>query len=535
MERSRVLRWGGAIGLGGVVSVGCSPKVHLEFDDATETWPSWLDTTGRGNADESDGGSPDDDGARDDDPRTTSTSPSPSTSSGGGVSSTSGRDPMSTSTTSWDPGGVSSTSFSYCYDDFECMDGYVCRYGDCVVECTDYCCIESTEVECCPSGIYDVEGNCCALGTDEYGRCLKDGCELDVECGARQLCGLSGECETVPTAVECGSSSPLVVVPLEGFDDPMLAITETLAVGDFDGDGVRDGFVFGHLEYGTIVVEGYRQSRDWIVLTAYDVASQLAVGDVDSDGRDDVLVSNYFTTQLFRSTSDGWMATDLLMNVRDPQFADFDGDGMLDLAGVGDGEFAVWFGFGDGTFAPPARSGISAVVIDVSDFDPSDPPDPEGDLPDVAVASPGTLSVVGITPRRTFEEKLQLRYPGEPWDVTMADLDDEPGVDVAVWGPASPDFALYFWSGGAFERPPVRMVFTGLFHRILPLAPHGLYLALFGAVGQAHVRDFMPPCWNWVEANPVNAAARGFELEPGQRIPMFLVASANGFQVTRPR
>ena len=38
-----------------------------------------------------------------------------------------------------------------------------------------------------------------------------------------------------------------------------------------------------------------------------------------------------------------------------------------------------------------------------------------------------------MTTMRTFEEKLQLRYPGLPWDVTMTELDDEPGVDVAVW------------------------------------------------------------------------------------------------------
>lgn len=533
MERSRVLRWGGAIALGGAASVGCSPKVHLEFDDATATAPPWLDTTGRWNADESEGGSPDDDGTRDDDdgPRP---STSTSTSSGGGVS-TSGRDPTSASTTWWDPGGESSTSFAYCYDDFDCMDGYVCRYGDCVLECTDYCCIESTEVECCPSGSYDLEGNCCPLGVDDYGQCVQDGCELDSGCPGRQLCGVSGECETVPNAVECGSSSPLVTGVLEGFEDPLLALVHRLEVGDFDGDGVRDGFVFAHAHRGLIVVEGYRQSHDWIVLTESSGELELAVGDVDADGRDDVLAADTTTTRLFRSTPDGWQETDLMMNVRDPEFADLDGDGFLDLAGVGYGRFFVWFGYGDGTFAPPADSGLSAMAIDVSDFDPSDPPDPEADLPDVAVAAPGTLSVVGMTRMRTFEEKLQLRYPGLPWDVTMTELDELPGVDVAVWGPASPDFALYFWSGGAFERPPVRMVFTGLFHRILPLAPHGLYLALFGAVGQAHVRDFTPPCWNWVEANPVNAAARGFELEPGQRIPMFLVASANGFQVTRPR
>ncbi len=55
----------------------------------------------------------------------------------------------------------------------------------------------------------------------------------------------------------------------------------------------------------------------------------------------------------------------------DPAFADFNGDGYLDVATLSSSRAVIFLGRGDGTFQPPTfyDTGLAANSISVGDFD----------------------------------------------------------------------------------------------------------------------------------------------------------------------
>ena len=177
--------------------------------------------------------------------------------------------------------------------------------------------------------------------------------------------------------------------------------TEGIASGDFDGDGKADvAIAVGDNRAAVLVFRGLGTGAfaTPIVLPPMpespgisDGTSALAVGDVNGDGRDDIIVACFLlTNQLVvrLSTGSGFSAPVAipLPSPVDVALGDLDGDGKLDVvaSNIDKGTVSVLYGNGDGSFEAPlfVPMGPEPVSLAVADFDLNG-------LADIAVANLG--------------------------------------------------------------------------------------------------------------------------------------------------
>ncbi|MFO0584222.1 MAG: VCBS repeat-containing protein [Anaeromyxobacter sp.] len=111
------------------------------------------------------------------------------------------------------------------------------------------------------------------------------------------------------------------------------------AVGDFNGDGFDDLAIRTEVDDARFALGGaggLTLSPQVLVGGSLNtVASKIAAGDLDGDGKDDLAISTPTGIRLFRSNGDGTFTQDLDLAVGMPwaiAIGDFDGDGVGDLA-----------------------------------------------------------------------------------------------------------------------------------------------------------------------------------------------------------
>lgn len=114
----------------------------------------------------------------------------------------------------------------------------------------------------------------------------------------------------------------------------------SMTLGDFNGDGKTDIVYFGHPDQ--LVIRYQPKEGEWTEqkkIRVPDVTPMrwfITAGDLDADGRDDLVILGKHETILFYQTTKGVLAAPKrLMNTSDKlglaQIADLDGDGRLDL------------------------------------------------------------------------------------------------------------------------------------------------------------------------------------------------------------
>jgi hypothetical protein len=161
-------------------------------------------------------------------------------------------------------------------------------------------------------------------------------------------------------------------------DYPVAGWATSVAVGDFNGDGVPD-LAVTNVSLGTVSIllgNGDGTFRTKVDYKSGTNAQMVAVGDFNGDGKLDLAVSNYpgSTVSVLLGIGDGtfqapvsYGAGQLADNVT---AADFNGDGKLDLAVTTYSGVAILLGNGDGTFQTAytgcSGGGNSLVATDIN-------------------------------------------------------------------------------------------------------------------------------------------------------------------------
>lgn len=218
------------------------------------------------------------------------------------------------------------------------------------------------------------------------------------------------------------------------------ALPVGIALGDFDGDGDLDVASANYESNSAFVLtnEGGMAFAAPIAAPVPGAASSLAAGDLDEDGRDDLVVTVPGSLALL--TSDAGMpagAGALSLAGKTPmhvELADLDTDGHLDIATTvqdtfGAGQVIIFHGAGDGTFPEFVGHavGMSPWWVESGDLDG------DGDL-DLAVADNGdsTISLLLGNDQGGFTARTILPVCIGPQSLAIADMNLDGKQDLVV-------------------------------------------------------------------------------------------------------
>ncbi len=205
-----------------------------------------------------------------------------------------------------------------------------------------------------------------------------------------------------------------------------------------------------------------------ILLPYYSQPVSVAVGDFNGDGKPDLAVANYDSSDvsIFLGNGDGTftLASNLYpggYEVRSVAVGDFNGDGKLDLAvaNYGSNSVSIFLGNGDGTFTATAQSpatGVAPISVAVGDFNG------DGKL-DLAVANEGSGSVTILLGNGdgTFTPTAESPATGTyPWSVAVGDFNGDGKLDLAVANEGSASVTILLGNGDG-EFTPAASPATG--------------------------------------------------------------------------
>ena len=244
-------------------------------------------------------------------------------------------------------------------------------------------------------------------------------------------------------------------------DFPVGSDSITVAVGDFNGDGVPDLVVANEGSNNVAVLLGngdgtFRAAQFfpvginpvWVVVGGFNGnrVQDLAVPNINANNISVLLGNGDGTFPAGRTFAVGSLPTSVTVG-------DFNGDGKLDLAAANwnSGDVSVLLGNGDGTFQPARTfpSGTNPISPAVGDFN-------RDGLPDLAVANYGNnnISVLLGNGDGTFRPAVYFPAGTLPSFVAVGQFNADGILDLAVTNAWSNDVSVLLGNGdGTFQAP----------------------------------------------------------------------------------
>jgi uncharacterized protein (TIGR03437 family) len=244
----------------------------------------------------------------------------------------------------------------------------------------------------------------------------------------------------------------------------VLELGQFLSAGDFDGNGIVDLALADSENAFLEILKGagngaFSETARYPIQDPVAIPAGLAVADFNRDGKNDVAMLTAQTPgsptamiELFLARGDGTLLPPAKLDVPGGSAvvgpygkagaiasADWNGDGIPDLAVAGQGGVWVWLGKGDGTFTGPSsiplpNAHLTSLVA--GDFNR------DGKL-DLAVADPVAQTVTLLAGRGdgTFYEGITIAvppfpgpnyFPTGPASLIAADFNGDGNLDLAA-------------------------------------------------------------------------------------------------------
>ncbi len=216
-----------------------------------------------------------------------------------------------------------------------------------------------------------------------------------------------------------------------------------VAIADFDGDGYADAVVYNNGDHAVGVLLN-NQAGGFVGQSEYPTSGRhLATGDVNGDGKPDLLLTADSVVSVLSNNGDGTFAPEVLYstggtNALTLALGDIDGDSKPDVVVANSGvNFTVLHNYGDGKFNSTATAtsaqttyatgGKSPYALAVGDV--------TGDQKlDLVVANMGSNNIVVLAGRGdgTFSSPSPFAVGAQPEAVALGDLDGNGSLDIAV-------------------------------------------------------------------------------------------------------
>jgi hypothetical protein len=237
-----------------------------------------------------------------------------------------------------------------------------------------------------------------------------------------------------------------------------VTIESSVAIGDVNGDGKSDLLTAGssspdggYGEVGVLLATGNGRFQRFPSFATYDSGgmypSAIATGDVNGDGRLDVVVSNYANIGVLLGNGDGTFqpVRTFGAGANAVALADVNGDGKLDLLLATNNTAEVRLGNGDGTFQAAQNYVSWGYAIAAADVNG------DGKL-DMIMAGDGIYVLLG-NGDGTFQS-AQVYPSGGNWahSICVADLNGDGKPDLVVANLASSNVGVLLGNGdGTFQ------------------------------------------------------------------------------------
>jgi len=245
---------------------------------------------------------------------------------------------------------------------------------------------------------------------------------------------------------------------------PVGSWPEAVAIGDVNGDGRND--VAMTTSYNNDPENDYHlfvflQDSSGILQAPikYPInasytnrPTSIAIGDVNHDGRADVVVSNCGSNiEVFLQNASGGLDPGVsypTANSRSIKIGDLNNDGLLDVVGCGGGSVDVFFQNINGTLNPPVTYSIinsSCTEVDIGDVN-------NDGLNDIIVIGIQGVDVLFQQPGGTFSAPVHYNLPENelPVGVAIGDVNGDGLQDIVVtYGGNRPDSKI-----GVFLQSP---------------------------------------------------------------------------------